>query len=82
MREELADAKNVEENRLKEIQKLRQDRAELKNEVNELNEKVNLLCFSSVLIVRVRSNLVDALATAAAHPARPRHTHIARVQDA
>jgi chromosome segregation ATPase len=40
MREELADAKNVEENRLKEIQKLRQDRAELKNEVNELNEKL------------------------------------------
>lgn len=40
MREELADARTVEENRLKEIQKLRQDRAELKNELNELNDKL------------------------------------------
>ena len=40
IREELADARTVEENRLKEIQKLRQDRAELKNELNELNDKV------------------------------------------
>ncbi|ELR16638.1 zinc finger, C3HC4 type (RING finger) domain containing protein [Acanthamoeba castellanii str. Neff] len=40
IREELADARTVEENRLKEIQKLRQDRAELKNELNELNDKL------------------------------------------
>jgi len=40
LREELLDARTVDENRMKEIQKLRQDRTEMKKEIQDINEKV------------------------------------------
>jgi len=40
LREELLDARTVDENRMKEIQKLRQDRTEMKKEIQDINEKL------------------------------------------
>ncbi len=59
IKEQLEDVKAVEESRNNEIKKLRQERNELRKEIESLNEKVWLRAIDAVLLINGLHNVID-----------------------